>query len=102
VLNKPDSPVERLLHAGSRNFVTEEFNSQRAEMVGLALTAIKSPQPVCHWILSWKESETPSSEQVEQAVDIFLKEFGFTQNQTLFAIHGDTDNRHVHVIDPSK
>lgn len=98
IFEKPDSPEERLIYSGSRNFISEEINSQRCEMIGLALSEKRSPQPVCHWILSWKEFENPSFEQIEEAVDVFLKELGLDQNQTLFAIHGDTENKHVHLI----
>lgn len=98
IFEKPGSPEERLLYSGSRNFVTEELNSRKCEMIGLALSEKKSPQPVCHWILSWKDFENPTSEQVEEAVDIFLKELGLSENQTLFAIHGDTENKHVHLV----
>jgi hypothetical protein len=98
IFAKPDSSEERLLYSGSRNFITEDLNSQRCEMIGLALSEMRSPQPVCHWILSWKEYESPSVEQVEESVDIFLKELGLENNQTLFAIHGDTENKHVHLI----
>jgi hypothetical protein len=60
--------------------------------------------PIFHGLLSWKEGEQPTQEQAKEAVGIALKELNLSNCQTLFALHKDTANYHVHIavnrIDP--
>lgn len=74
------------------------------EMVGLASETVKSKDPVDHWMLSWREDEKPDIEQVKEAVEIFLTHLGAADLQVIWALHDDTDHRHVHLeinrVDP--
>ncbi len=88
---------EKVLYERGRGFLCEEHDAQQAEMVALAEEAVKSPNPVSHWVLSWREGEQPSPAQVEGAVDIFLAELGLSEHQSIYALHQDTDNLHLHV-----
>ena len=45
-------------------------------MIDLAEMARRSPQPVQHWILSWRESEQPTTAQADEAVRMFLARDG--------------------------
>lgn len=91
-------PHERLLYTHGRGFVFESPETQRAEMIALAEEAVRSKQPVTHYILSWREGEKPNPEQIERAVDIFLGEMGLVEHQCIYALHGDTDHVHLHII----
>ena len=93
----PDMVAERLLHHGARNLNAKSLDGQRLEMMATAQRATRSPNPVDHWLLSWRAGEDPTKQQVEQVVDMFLDELGIPQAQTVFALHGDTHNRHVHL-----
>lgn len=53
--------------------------------------------PVQQWIFSWQEGEQPTRGQVDEAVDIFLGHMGLTGHQTVYALHYDTDNYHLHI-----
>ena len=88
---------EKVTHFGARNFLTADHEAQKREMIALAQESIRSRMPVSHWIFSWREEEQPSPEQVEELVDIFLREMGFEECQCAFALHHNTDNYHVHV-----
>jgi hypothetical protein len=66
-------------------------------MIALAEEAPRSPNPVTHYVLSWREGEHPTRQQVERAVDIFLDELGLTGHQTIFGVHQDTENIHCHL-----
>ncbi|MDA8350095.1 MAG: relaxase/mobilization nuclease domain-containing protein [Pseudomonadota bacterium] len=96
-IRDPSQQGEKLLYSGSRGFLTDEHRSQQAEMVALAEEARRSPNPVTHYVPSWREGEHPTDEQVEHAVDIFLDELGLTDHQTVFGVHQDTDNIHCHL-----
>ena len=66
-------------------------------MIALARESSHSRMPVSHWILSWQEGEQPSREQVGEVVDIFLEKMGLSEHQTVYGLHYDTDNYHLHI-----
>lgn len=88
---------EKVLYAGARGFITNTHRGRQAEMIALAMEAVRSAAPVTHWVLSWREGEIPTSEQVEEAVSIFLNEQGLSEHQAIYALHQDTDNIHLHL-----
>jgi hypothetical protein len=89
--------AERLLHVGARNLLSVDMHGQRAEMMATAQAATRSPNPLDHWLLSWRAGEHPTAEQVDAVVDMFVAELGLSAHQAIFALHGDTHNRHVHI-----
>ncbi len=89
--------TERVLHRQGRNFLCDDLISQQAEMVALASEAVRSRNPVSHYILSWREGEQPTPKQADEAVAIFLDEQGLSGHQVLYALHSDTDNVHLHL-----
>lgn len=91
------NPQEKVLYAGGRGFLCSDHKSQQAEMVALASEAFRSLNPVDHFILSWREGEQPSLEQIEEIVTIFLTEPGLKGHQVLYGLHQDTDNLHLHL-----
>lgn len=92
----PDGP-ERLIHIGARNFVSQDLDGQRAEMMALAQAAVRTPNPIDHWLLSWQEGEIPTAKQVDEVVDMFVDRLGMAKHQVIYAVHGDTHNRHCHI-----
>ncbi|MDH6160324.1 TraI/MobA(P) family conjugative relaxase [Janthinobacterium sp. CG_23.4] len=88
---------EKVLYAGARGFITDTHRGRQAEMIALAMEAVRSAAPVTHWVLSWREGEIPTSAQVEEAVSIFLNEQGLSEHQAIYALHQDTDNIHLHI-----
>ncbi|MBV5335862.1 relaxase/mobilization nuclease domain-containing protein, partial [bacterium] len=69
-----------------------------AEMLALAQEAVRSKDPVNHYVLSWQEGEQPTPAQVEDAVTIFLDELGLQDHQAIYGLHADTDNLHLHLV----
>lgn len=88
---------EKIAHAGSRNFLFSTHNGQKAEMIALAQESVRSNMPVAHWIFSWRETDQPTCEQVDDLVDIFLERMGLTEHQTVYALHHNTEHFHVHI-----
>lgn len=91
------NPDEKVLYANGRGFLCDSHAAQREEMVALAAESVRSQNPVNHYILSWREGEQPSPEQVEEAVSLFLEELGWKEHQAIYGLHKDTDNIHLHL-----
>lgn len=92
-----DIGKDKLAYAGSRNFLTTTVAAQKKEMISLAEESIQSRMPVTHWILSWQENEQPTREQVDEAVSLFLRGMGLAEHQTVYALHKNTGNYHLHI-----
>lgn len=90
-------PQEKVECAGGRNFLSSTHVGQNTEMIVLARESSHSRMPVSHWILSWQEGEQPTREQVEEVVDMFLEKMELTEHQTVYGLHYDTDNYHLHI-----
>lgn len=91
------NPAEKILYSGGRGFLCEDHRSQQAEMIALASEAVRSKNPVSHYIMSWREGEHPTAGQMEETVSIFLDELGLSDHQAIYAMHSDTDNFHLHI-----
>ena len=90
-------PQEKIECAGGRNFLSSTHVGQKTEMIALARESAHSRMPVSHWIFSWQEGEQPTREQVEELVDLFLEKMELTGHQTVYGLHYDTDNYHLHI-----
>jgi len=90
-----DKTPARVMCSGSRNIIYPECAALEMESVSIQNTRCKDP--VMHLMLSWRENEIPSDEQVKEAVDIALKEMKLEECQVLWTLHGDTQNAHVHI-----
>jgi Relaxase/Mobilisation nuclease domain/Large polyvalent protein-associated domain 7 len=88
---------EKVLYANGRGFICDDPKSQQAEMIALASESVRSKNPVAHYVMSWREGEQPSPQQVESAVSTFLDELGLKAHQAIYALHQDTDNSHLHM-----
>ena len=93
-----ENAAEKCIYAGARGFLTDTPAAQTAEMVALAEDAVRSRDPINHYVLSWREGEQPSPAQVEEVVDLLLGEMALEDHQAIYALHADTDNCHLHVI----
>jgi hypothetical protein len=89
---------EKCVYSGARGFLSDKFSAQKAEMIALSEEALRSKDPVEHYVLSWGESERPTPRHIEKAVDILLDEFGMEGHQCIFGLHRDTDNFHLHIM----
>jgi hypothetical protein len=88
---------EKCIYSGARGFICDDYPSQKAEMLALSQEAVRSKDTINHYVLSWREGEQPSHEQVEQAVSIFMDELGLKEHQVIYGLHADTDNIHLHL-----
>ena len=91
------NPQEKIEYAGGRGFLSATHTGQKVEMIALARESVRSDMPVQHWMFSWQEGEQPSREQVEEVVDMFMEKMGLLGHQTIYGVHYDTDNYHLHI-----
>jgi hypothetical protein len=66
-------------------------------MIALATDAVRSRDPISHYVLSWRENERPNARQIEQAVDIFETETGLAGHQIIYGLHHNRDNLRLHI-----
>ncbi|BAP89067.1 mobilization protein [Burkholderiales bacterium GJ-E10] len=88
---------EKCTYAGVRNLESEDPDGQILEMIGLATASVRSKDPIAHYVFSWEAGIVPTPAQVDEAVDIFLRELGLEGHQAVFGLHQDTDNAHIHL-----
>ena len=89
---------EKCIHGGARGFQATTRAGQKAEMLALAEVSAHSKDPINHYVLSWPRGEQPTPAQIEEAVDVFLDTMGLVGHQTLYGLHADTDNVHLHLM----
>ncbi len=89
---------EKCTYAGARHFFAETAAGLKLEMWGLARAAVRSEDPINHYVLSFQQDEHPTEQQAIAAVDIFLAELALKEHQAAFALHQDTDNDHLHIV----
>ena len=92
-----ESSTEKCIYSGTRGFLFDTPVAQTAEMLALSEEAVRSPDTITHYVLSWREGEIPTKDQIEEAVDILLKEMDVRDHQVVYGLHADTDNHHLHV-----
>ena len=83
---------------GALNFMGDSHAAHIAEMSALASDCTRSADPINHYVISWKKGENPTSEQVMEAVEIFVNGLEMWGHQCVYALHADTDNMHVHIV----
>ena len=89
--------LEKCIHHEAENFITDTHEGHVAEMIALAQDAVRSKDPIDHWVLSWPPTERPTVDQVREAVQIFIGHCGLTGHQVIWGLHDDTQNLHVHI-----
>lgn len=92
-----ENGLEKCIHSEALNFLTDTHVGNIAEMIALAQDAVRSKDPIDHWVLSWHRDESPSVDQVREAVGVFINHCGLTGHQVIWGLHDDTENMHVHI-----
>lgn len=69
-----------------------------AEMKAVADMNTRVKDPVYHVVISWREGEQPTNEQMFDAGREAMKAVGMEGHQYVFAAHRDTGNHHLHMM----
>jgi len=73
------------------NYLANQFNDCASKNLNLK-------NFLWHQSFSFPQGENPSSEQIQEIVETFRQDFGFTENQLIVFKHNDTDNAHFHIV----
>ena len=92
------SATEKCICYGARGFLAGTPAAHTAEMIALAEEAVRSPDPITHFVFSWGLGEHPTEEQVEGCIDILADEMELSGHQIIYGLHADTKNSHLHVV----
>ena len=93
-----ESATEKCICYGARGFLAGTPTAHTAEMIALAEEAVRSPDPITHFVFSWGLGEHPTEEQVEECIDILVDEMELSGHQIIYGLHVDTKNSHLHVV----
>ena len=88
---------ERVLYVACRGCTFDDVDVARVEMAAMADGAKTKVNPTLHLMISWREGEIPTQDDVDEAVKILMKELNLSGHSVVYALHLDTDNLHVHV-----
>lgn len=89
---------EKCVYSNFRNFLDDDPHYQKIEMSQTASLNSRVIDPIEHIVASFKKFEVPTTEQLEQQIDILAKHLGAEELQMQYAMHMDTDNVHFHLI----
>ena len=88
----------RVLWTQTRHLMTDDPMSAAKIMTATAALSARVERPVYHLIVSWASTERPARNAIEQVIATTLADIGLDQHQVLAIAHGDTANRHVHLL----
>jgi hypothetical protein len=92
-----NDPEDKLICGGALNAIASDPSGWVLEIQALAMACTRSPNPVVHYVVSWRPGERPTNAQIEQAVKMFAADLGYGDNLAIWGAHGNTNNIHVHV-----
>ncbi len=94
------------LKGAGEKVLWSRLSNCEAELPVLAIAEIEATQAqntrskadkTYHLVISFREGERPSQEQLEGIEDAFCQSLGYGEHQRISAVHQDTDNIHLHV-----
>lgn len=88
---------EKVVYSDARNLIGDGLESWQAQMLATAARVTRCRDPIEHYVLSWQTGEKPTEQQFGRAVEIAVAELGLSECQAVWAVHGNTDNLHVHI-----
>ena len=95
-----EKSTEKVTYWGSVNCDVISRESRELlvkEMVSLAMEKPKSVNPCEHFVQSWKITEKPTPKQTDEAVRITLSQLKMSDCKTIYGMHEDTENVHLHI-----
>lgn len=88
---------EKLLAAGAVNTFAANLDDAQKEMSADETAYSGEGNAVAHWMVSWRDNENPTPEQMQAFATDFLRDQGMTDHKAVWALHGNTNNTHGHI-----
>ncbi len=90
--------MEKCVHWSEQGFDSSDGQKIKEQMILSAESAIRSPDTVAHYVISWDMGLAPSDTQIDEAARLLLQALGAEAHRAVWAAHANTDNVHVHVV----
>lgn len=94
----------KILYSNTLNMEATASEEIILEMTELATKSKRCKNPISHILLSFDKDYKADEEQIKSIVKDFIDDIGYTDCQTAYAVHQNTDNIHIHIavnrIDP--
>lgn len=97
-ISNPDDGAKCIRFGLSPAFISDDVPGAILEMTANAEGAVRSRDTIHHVVLSWPADERPTPDQAAEAVRIYIEHIGFEEHLYAWALHDDTDNRHLHIV----
>jgi hypothetical protein len=98
VAPQTESADEKCVYWNESGFDSSEPGLIKEQLLVTSLRAVRSPDTIAHYVISWSDGLAPTNDQVDEAARIVLSHLGAADHRALWAQHADTDNVHVHVV----
>ncbi len=85
-------------YGGQVNFFEADSTEQQLLLLRGLMRETGSRRPLMHTVIAWAEGERPTPEQVDEAVNIWLKQLKLEGLAALWAVHENTNYMHCHVV----
>ena len=84
----------------ARNFIAEEgdYEAYKEEIETNQARNNKAKQKTLSYVISFPRGEKPSKEVMDAIYDEFVEMLGYEDHKSLYTIHNDTDNTHMHIL----
>ncbi|QAZ69449.1 relaxase/mobilization nuclease domain-containing protein [Solidesulfovibrio carbinolicus] len=98
--NSPVSEVsgKRVVAIGSVNTWDGDFEGGHKEIKEIDKKYRGDGDSIGHYMLAWRPGEIPTFEQKMEAIQLTLKNLGFSDHPTLWVEHGDKPHLHIHLV----
>jgi len=85
ILKRDSHGLDKCVYTWARNFLTDSDDGHAVEMLALANQAVRSADPIDHYILSFAEGENPSARQVDEMIQILADHLDVSDHQMVYA-----------------
>lgn len=89
---------KRVVATGATNTWTGDFDGGLREIKEIDKKYKGDGDSIGHYVLAWRPGEIPTYEQKMEAIQLTLKNLGYSDHPTLWAEHGDKPHLHIHLV----
>lgn len=91
-------PGEKVEASGTFNLMGDDLDAWQMQMLAVAAGGRRMRDPIEHVIISWREDEKPSADQVRQAAATLLQTCGYDRCPAIWSYHTNTAKPHAHIM----
>lgn len=89
---------DRVAWTATRNLMIDDPDFAPRLMRATANQSIRCKKPLYHLVISWRQEENPTREDMEMVADTTLGDLDLAEHQVVYVAHRDTDHQHMHIV----